>query len=537
MADCLPFRSTGFFTDLISDYIEEKKDLKPFYNRFPSIDNFEAQIEEKSKSYNQDNRKGLIEVLTNQYKLLSTSQETQQHIDLLLEHTTYTVTTGHQLNLFTGPLYFLYKIVSTINLAKQLKENYPDANFVPIYWMASEDHDFDEINFFNFKQNKLEWEKDTEGAVGHLSTSGLEKLSKTIEKEFGKSDNAEYLKGLFKVAYLEHETLASATQFLANELFGEYGLVVLDADDARLKTMFSKHIKNDLQYHTAFRQTEKQADKLSDLGYNVQVNPREINLFYMYEGIRERIVKQDDRYLVIDSEVSFSEQEILDLVDEYPERFSPNVVMRPLYQEVILPNLAYIGGGGELAYWLELKSLYEAESVTFPILMLRNSVLLYSDKTAKKLRKLDTEIKDLFLSTDALEAKQTKRNSSIDIDFESQKKVLEKQFADLYELAEKTEQSFYGAVAAQEKKQKNGLDHLEKRLLKAQKRKLKDENERVLELQRYLFPNQSLQERTFNFSEIYVDYGEKLIPKLIEELDPFQFEFLCLELTIYNTKS
>ncbi|MFD0933404.1 bacillithiol biosynthesis cysteine-adding enzyme BshC [Psychroflexus salinarum] len=537
MADCLPFRSTGYFSDLISDYIEEKQNLKPFYNRFPSIDNFKDQIEEKSKSYNSDNRKGLVEVLKNQYGSLSTSDKTQQHIDLLLEDSTFTVTTGHQLNLFTGPLYFLYKIVSTINLAKQLKEKYPDSNFAPVYWMASEDHDFEEINFFNFRQQKIEWKKETEGAVGHLSTSGLEELASSIEKEFGKSDNAEYLKGLFKVAYLEHETLASATQFLANELFGEYGLVVLNADDASLKSMFSKHVINDLLYHTAFRQTEKQADKLADLGYNIQVNPREINLFYMHEGIRERIVKQDDKYLVIDSDLSFSENEILDLVEKYPERFSPNVVMRPLYQEVILPNLAYIGGGGELAYWLELKSLFEAENVTFPMLMLRNSVLIYSEKTSKKLDRLDTPIQDLFLTPQALEAKQTRKNSSIDINFQNQKKTLEDQFKELYELAEKTDKSFYGAVAAQEKKQKNGLDHLEKRLLKAQKRKLKDENDRVLELQRMLFPNESLQERTLNFSEIYIDHGSQLIQDLFDELDPFQFEFLCLELTIYNTKS
>ncbi|SDG70751.1 bacillithiol biosynthesis cysteine-adding enzyme BshC [Psychroflexus sediminis] len=537
MADCLPFRSTGFFSDLILDYIEEKKSLKPYYNRFPSVGNFKSQIEEKSKSYSHDHRPGLVEVLKLQYEALSTSEATQHHLDLLLEHSTFTVTTGHQLNLFTGPLYFLYKIVSTINAAKQLKENYPDSNFVPIYWMASEDHDFDEINFFNFKEQKLEWKREAEGAVGHLSTSGLEELAQSLEKEFGKSENAEYLKGLFKVAYLEHETLASATRFLANELFGDYGLVILDADDARVKSMFSSHIKNDLLYHTAFRQTEKQAGKLAELGYNVQVNPREINLFYMHKGIRKRIVKQDDDYCVLETELRFSEQGILNLVDEYPERFSPNVVMRPLYQEVILPNLAYIGGGGELAYWLELKSLFEAENVAFPMLMLRNSVLLYSDKISRKLKKLETSIQDLFLSPEALEAKQTKKNSSIEIDFESQKKHLEKQFDDLYELAAKTDPSFYGAVAAQEKKQKNGLDHLEKRLLNAQKRKLKEENDRVLELQALLFPNRSLQERILNFSEIYVDYGDRLIPELMEELDPFQFEFLCLELTIYNTKS
>ena len=536
MADCLSFRETGFFSNLIVDYIEEKKELKPFYNRFPSLDAFKDQIGEKKSSYNQENRLALVEVLQSQYEHITTSAATQEHIDLLQLESTYTVTTGHQLNLFTGPLYFLYKIVSTLNLAKQLKDKYPDFDFVPVYWMASEDHDFEEINYFNFKSKRLKWEKEANGAVGHLSTSGLEDVAKQLEEAFGKSDNAEYLKGLFKVAYLEHDNLATATQFLANELFGKEGLVVLDADDPKLKSKFKTYIKNDLRYHTAFQNTKKQSEKLSDLGYGIQVNPREINLFYMHDGLRERIVKQDDTYFVLETDLEFSEQELLDLVDQHPERFSPNVVMRPLYQEVILPNLAYIGGGGELAYWLELKSLFDLESVPFPVLMLRNSVLLYSDKTARKLKKLEGSIQDLFLSPENLEAKQTKKNSDIEIDFHRQKQVIANQFEALYKLATKTDHSFYGAVAAQEKKQKNGLDHLEKRLLKAQKKKLKNENDRVLELQSMLFPNRSLQERQLNFSEIYVEYGDRLIPKLMSELNPFLFEFSCLELDIYTTK-
>jgi bacillithiol biosynthesis cysteine-adding enzyme BshC len=536
MADCLSFRSTGYFGDLISDYIEQNKNLKPFYNRFPSIESFKDQITEKQKGYDDNNRTVLVEVLREQYQTLSPSDETKSHIESLLKSSAFTVTTGHQLNLFTGPLYFLYKIVSTLNLAKSLRESHPDFNFVPVYWMATEDHDFEEINYFNFQQKKLEWKTNAEGAVGHLSTEGLDQLSKTIETEFGKSDNSEFLKGLFKRAYLEHETLAKATQFLANELFGDYGLVILDADDTRLKSKFSKEIKNDLVYHTAFRQIEKQSDKLSKLGYSLQVNPREINLFYLYEKTRSRIVQKGENYHVLDTDLKFTKTEVLELVDQHPERFSPNVALRPLYQEVILPNLAYIGGGGELAYWLELKSYFEAEQVTFPSLVLRNSVLLYSDKISGKLSKLNAKIQDLFLSPENLEAQHTKKLSKIHIDFGKQKQALEKQFEDLYELATNTDKSFYGAVAAQEKKQKNGLDHLEKRLLKAQKRKLKSENEVVLNIQKMLFPKRSLQERSLNFSEIYIDYGARLIPKLIEELDPFQTEFLCLELTIYNKK-
>ncbi|WP_127846452.1 bacillithiol biosynthesis cysteine-adding enzyme BshC [Psychroflexus aestuariivivens] len=537
MADCLPYRATDYFSDIVYDYIEKNKDLEEFYGHFPDLENFKSQIDSKQKQFSKSQRETLVQVLKKQYQNVETSSLTSTHIEDIDDDKTFTITTGHQLNLFTGPLYFLYKIVSTINLAKTLKSEYPDYNFVPVYWMASEDHDFDEINFFHFKRKTYRWKNDAdEGAVGKFSTENISELFQKIESDFGNSDHAEYLKGLFTKTYREHDTLAEATRFLANELFGKHGLVILDADEKSLKQNFISHIKNDLVYHTAFSQIQKQSDKLSDLGYKVQVNPREINLFYMKDNLRARIVKQDENYYVLDTELKYSETEILDLVDKYPERFSPNVSLRPLYQEVVLPNLCYIGGGGELAYWLELKSYFDAENVLFPILLLRNSALLYSDKTAKKLKNLDLNIKDLFLTPPKLEAKHTKKISKIDIDFEDQKDFLKKQFESLFEIAKQTDESFYGAVAAQEQKQINGLENLEKRLLKAQKKKLHDENSRVLKLQEMLFPNGLLQERYLNFSEIYVDFGDELISTLLENLKPLELEFTCLELNVYHSK-
>src|SRR5690606_14331141 len=112
--------------------------------------------------------------------------------------------TGHQLNLFTGPLYFLYKIVSAINLAKQLKSAYPEYNFVPVYWMATEDHDFAEINFFNFRNKKIQWNRESAGPVGRFTTEGLDAVLDIFSKELGVGNNAVYLKSLFEKAYLNH---------------------------------------------------------------------------------------------------------------------------------------------------------------------------------------------------------------------------------------------------------------------------------------------------------------------------------------------
>ena len=528
--DCIPFRKTGYFSKLICDYLDENKDLKPFYNRFPSLKNFSAQLAEKSKNYSIGNRQVLFDALMRQYGNVELSEKTRNHIVSLKGMDTFTIVTGHQLNLFTGPLYFLYKIISTINLCEELKTTFPDKEFVPIYWMASEDHDFDEINYFNYQGKKIQWNRPMGGAVGRMDTEGLQEVSDVLSAKWGTSKNAKQLKQLFETAYLENNTLTEATRYLANALFGEQGLVIVDGDDAGLKQLFIPFMKKDIFDNQPFKKVTEAIDKLSKVSeeYRIQVNPRKINYFYLQEGLRERIVEKNGTYLVNGTDVQFSRSELEREMAAHPERFSPNVIARPLYQEVILPNLCYIGGGGELAYWLELKQYFEAMDVTFPMLLLRNSALVITDKQLRKIKNLDLDIPDLFLKQNSLINKKIRQISNIDIDFSPQKKLLEDQFANLYELAEQTDKSFLRAVKAQEVKQKKGLDKLEKRLLKAQKRKLKDHVVRLTELQNALFPNYSLQERQLNFSELYLEYGEDLIPMLMKALQPLEQSFLIL---------
>jgi bacillithiol biosynthesis cysteine-adding enzyme BshC len=223
--------------------------------------------------------------------------------------------------------------------------------------------------------------------------------------------------------------------------------------------------------------------------------------------------------------MEFTQEEILRLLENHPEMFSPNVIMRPLFQEVILPNLCYIGGGGEIAYWLELKSFFDAVKVTFPILLVRNSVLLATEKQVKKADKLQLTWNDLFSKQKDFINKVTKTASQFPINLTEQKEQLHKQFENLFELASQTDKSFVGAVKAQEVKQTKGLENLEKRLLKAQKRKYSDILERATDLQNDLFPNKSLQERQANFSEFYLENGPDLIPKLISSLHPLEQNF------------
>lgn len=527
-SDCVTYQNSGYFSKLIVDYLDQKAELQTLYNRFPKVENFEGQIEEKSANFPLENRKILVSALEKQYESFEISETTSQNIQLLNLSNTYTITTGHQLNLFTGPLYFLYKIVSTINLCKALKHKYPTQNFVPVYWMATEDHDFKEINYFNFKGKKIRWNRESKGPVGRLNTSGLEEVFEHFSHDLGSSENAKYLKELFEKSYFEHQNLANATRFLANELFKSEGLVIIDGDDTTLKKLFIPYAKNELLHQTSFKKVTETLPKLSD--YSVQVNPREINLFYLQDQLRERIIFENGNYKINNTLLSFSEREILTELEKNPENFSPNVILRPLYQEVILPNLCYIGGGGEIAYWLELKSNFEENNITFPMLLLRNSVVLSKKKQMDKANKLGLNWQELFLNQDALVNLKVQKYSKFTLDFTSQKEVITKQFAALYKIAESTDKSFIGAVKAQETKQLKGLDNLEKRLLKAEKRVHSETLNRIVSLQNELFPNNSLQERSVNFSEYYFEFGSKLMEELLRELNPLSQEFKIITL-------
>jgi bacillithiol biosynthesis cysteine-adding enzyme BshC len=527
------YHDLRFFSDLIKDYLLEKESVREFYGTFPKLENFKVQIAAKQESWgsSQEKRTDLSEVLTAQYRDLKLNKEelVAKNIASLKESQTFTITTGHQLNLFTGPLYFLYKIASTINLCKELSAAYPDQHFVPVYWMATEDHDFEEIQYFNYGDRKIVYERESQGAVGRMSTEGLEEVSETFSKYLGNHDHAIHLKTLFKKAYTAHKNLADATRYLAHELFGSYGLVIVDGDDAQLKSHATAYFKTDLLQHLAMSEVSKTITQFKQ-DHNVQVNPRDINLFYLTDHHRGRIIKNEDLFLVDGLEISFTQKQLLDELEQHPERFSPNVILRPLYQEVILPNLCYIGGGGEIAYWLELKSFFEASEVVFPILLLRNSAQLVTSKNIQKAAALDLKLIDLFKKPHELETQVTHQVSDIEIDFSSQKQHLKDQFAALYELARNTDKSFETAVAAQEQKQINGLEKLEKRLLKAQKRKLSDQVSRALLLQSEFLPQGGLQERVINFSYYYETYGPDLIDRIMESLRPLDLRFTCIDL-------
>jgi bacillithiol biosynthesis cysteine-adding enzyme BshC len=510
----LPLTETQQFDPVFLDYLAGESKLKPFYHRPPHLESFAEQLAEKQLSAEQ--RATLVEVLQQQYRSLETTSAVSENIKALADEKTFTVTTGHQLNIFTGPLYFIYKIVTVINACRRLQEAHPDYRFVPVYWMASEDHDFEEISYFNLFGQTYTWETQQQGAVGRFHPNGLGKVLDALPESTP----------IFEKAYRQQETLADAVRYYVNELFGEQGLVVLDADNSRLKSSFVSVMKDDLLNHTAQQKVEETSAKLEELNYKTQVFPREINLFYLRES-RERIVREGDTFQVLNTDYAFSEEEILQELQEYPERFSPNVILRPLYQEVILPNLAYVGGPSELSYWLQLKPVFEHYETTFPVLMPRNFALVINKTNAKKLHKVNIPAADLFLDTQKLVKKFVEDNAETSISLKEEKAALAQVFEKIKEKARAVDGSLEGFIGSEANNSFKSLSNIEKRLKKAEEQNQETVVKQLEGLKEKLFPNGSLQERTENFLNFYIN-NPHFIAELLDELDPFDYQMHIL---------
>lgn len=513
-AEKLPFEQVKAFSQLFLDYCNDKPSLAPFYGEKPTLQGFGDLL--KRRQFSAKSRQILVETLQSQYESLPHKDQVDQNIEVLGNDNTYTVTTGHQLNLYTGPLYFIYKIATVVNACLQLKQAYPAHNFVPVYWMASEDHDFEEINHFSLHGQRHTWNSDQTGPVGRFETSSMEEFLESLPEKVA----------IFEKAYREQPTLADACRCYVHELFGEQGVVVLDADHAALKAQFATVIKEELTGQSALPLVEATNQKLIDAGYSSQAFSREINFFYLDGQSRERITETEGLYKVKNTALTFSKEEILQEVDAHPERFSPNVIMRPVYQEVVLPNIGYTGGPAEVAYWLQLKSVFELHQVSFPVLLPRNFGMVISRNVGRKINKLELLTEDLFQDEQALKTRQL-ANYGDDHVLEAEMKAISEVYSGLRTKAVRIDQSLDGYVGAEETKAIKNIEHIQRKLKKA----LESNNEvamrQIEAVRESLFPGNALQERTLNFLTFYLE-DPAFIRELLANFDAFDMQFHVL---------
>lgn len=524
----LPYQDTGYFSRMVTDYLNADDKLSSFYNYPATARGLSDAINERAKY--PVNRKVLTDALTAQYASLTIHEAVAENIKLLSNENTFTVCTAHQPNLLTGYLYFIYKILHAIKLAEELNKLHPDKRFVPVYYMGSEDNDIEELGTFRYNGNRYVWEGDGQkGAVGRMKTAGLKPMLHELFRVFGPPGaNYETLKKMLTDAYLKHDTIAEATLCLVNELFGRYGLIVLDPDKAVFKQEILPILKDDLLNQTANRIVTAQIEKLS-VNYHAQAQPRGINLFYLTDGLRERIEKAGDRWQVVNTDIQWDEAQLLAELYEHPERFSPNVILRGIFQESILPDVAFIGGGSEVAYWMQLNSLFVHYEVFFPVVMLRQSVMWLWPEHTRLRAKLGLEIAALFETKADMERNYIISNTPDDWQTSKEAQGMEQIMGSLKTKAVALDATLTKSADAALARIQRQLQVLEKKMLRAEKQKMEVQMERIARLKAGLFPNNSLQERVENFTDYFLQYGYTFFDVLKEAMQPLNPAFLVGE--------
>ena len=514
----IPYRATGLFSNLVNDYMESKGTAQSFVEYNATIDGYKKAIEQRASF--STNRKVLVEVLQNQYTQLTkevsgssalNNKESfklvNDNVHLLLKENTFTVTTAHQPNIFTGPLYFIYKIVHAIQLAAELKKQFPQHNFVPVYYMGSEDADLQEVGSYNLAGEAYQWNTKQKGAIGRMKVDDeLIQLLQNLEGYWSVKPLGKEALEVLKQAYQKGKTISEATLALVHGYFGRYGLVVIQPDDAKLKSLFIDVMEKELRTGFSQKAIGATKEKLAST-YHVQSDGRDLNLFYLKENSRSRIEKQGDSYIVVDTDIRFTEEEIVKELHAHPERFSPNVILRGVYQETILPGLAFIGGGGELAYWMELKNVFNEVKVHYPILQLRNSFMFMNEKQTAHWNSLGFTLEHLFKPVLELELGYIKNQTKENLALTNHIASLNDLYTSIQQDVIKIDTSLGDhaknlSIQAQKK-----LALLEKKMIRAEKRKQQTSIDRIQAIKGSLFPRNSLQERVENFAEWVGDYG------------------------------
>lgn len=369
----IPHLESGLLSKLMQDYLSGTPEVVKFTSGIPNEASLLAQKDRLAQCYTNERRRLLVDALRRQNPDLSPLES--QHLDELAAGA-LTITTGHQLMVCGGTAFFEIKILGAVALARHLSALW-NTPVVPVFWMASEDHDFEEIRAVQIGGKKFVWEQEgTGGPVGRLPVDGLaEQLRAWLPTQELNKAQRTLIESRVK-AYESAQNLAEATRAWVRDWASAYGVLVIDGDDPLLKESMQPIWQRELQGEFA-ELIHHQTEKMRDAGCSIQVHPREINLFSLRNGQRTRII-----------DPAKAPSEAVEI--------SPNALLRPVYQEWVLPNLAYVGGGGELAYWLQIQPVFEALHLSMPVLYLRDSVLPITAAGRRAIDRLSISAADIL---------------------------------------------------------------------------------------------------------------------------------------------
>ena len=476
-------------------------------------DKLSSQIKAKSESFKLE-RETLSNQIEKQYSGFTLNEKVKQNIIALKLDNTFTVTTGHQLNLLGGPAFCLYKIAQTISMAEKLSLEDPKNNFVPVFWLASEDHDLEEIAKVEVYGKELKLNNLTGPAVGgmipELDSLKQDELWKTLER----TTHFKWLKEVFSEAYNGSRTLAEATRFWVNSIFGDQGIVVVDGDDTELKKELVWVFEKEINENFVKADVDAQTEILLKQGGKKQVNPRELNFFYLTDEKRIRPTIEGGK-ISIEGLGYFTKNELIELLKKEPENFSPNALMRPIYQEMVLPNVMYVGGGGEVAYWLQLNKAFKSLNLPFPFLSLRNSIFILSKSWLSKWNKMQLEVQDVLLKKEDLLSKYREMNNAIFKFSNPSMASFQELILNFQEQIKNVDAPMAGKFGKETKAMIKEMAKWQKQMDALSKDKVESKLIQISKLKDQVFPSGVAQERVSSFLPFLAIYGKDLLFQIL----------------------
>lgn len=505
------------------EYYSNPAQFKSYLNYLPEIDSFKKAAENRSRY--PVNRQVLHQIILEGYgeSSVEISPEVMKNIELLSDRKTFTVATAHQPCLLGGPFYFFLKIASVISLANALNKKYGEMfNVVPVFIIGGEDHDFEEVSKVSINNTEIVWKHtDIGGPVGRMNHQGTYEVLAQLKSLVGDSEEGRKIFDVFRRSYENTATFAQATLYWVNEIFSDYGLVIVNMDRKLAKDQFIEVMKQEIQTSVSEKLVNDVQQKLNQEGFKSQAFAREINLYKIENKKRKRIIGDGNEVFWIEgNSMRLTRDEVIKDIEENSQDYSPNVVLRPVFQEIILPNLAYLGGGGELAYWVERKAQFDHFGIHYPILIRRDS-LSWLDKTVlKKIKELNIDVSQFFMSRDIIIREFLSSGDKVSLYAEEEKKKIAEYLELICIKAEKKDPTVASALRAESRRIAKQVDQMENRLFRAEKQREDIAVNRIDYIKEKLFPTGKLQERNDAFIPLFIKTKGMLADILIKNINP-----------------
>lgn len=530
----LPLSPNGF-SRLFQDYIHNFSKLKHLYaSDFHSLENIQRHIEKSQKT--NEHRSLLCDILIDQHRQFGCSDKTLSIVESLRHENTFCVVTGQQVGILGGPLYTLYKAFTAIQLADHLNERFPGYRFIPVFWLEGEDHDFAEINSITLlnqenQPNKIEYLIDGKpleknlGAVGELVLDeAWQRCTDQLAKVLPATEFRTSLLNAVRQSYAAGKTLNQSfvhwISSIISERVGENPIVFISSNDKRIKQTLHPIFLKELQEFPKTSQLVIDQSAVLERDYHAQIKPKAINLFLFHKGGRYLIEPRDDGFSLKGVRYSPTRDELFKIVDETPEMFSPNVILRTICQDTLLPTVVYVAGPSEIAYFAQLKPVYEYFGVPMPMIYPRASATIVEQKLQTVLEKYELQLVDFFGNRKKLNDRVIDLLSEVNLDtlFNHASGRLDELIGELKFGLDYIDATLTGALETTRSKIESQLHVLKEKAAAAQRRKHEVALQQIDKVLKNIFPNNNFQEREINIVHFMNKYGMDFPKRLYDEL-------------------